>query len=250
MSYIDQDPFLPAGLLPRILIVEDEAPLRESLVQYLNGHDFLATGVSSQAEILDALAADHPDLILLDINLGEDDGLRVLRFLRMRNALPVILMTGHLRDEIDRVIGLEMGADDYLLKPFEMRELLARVRANLRRRLSERSASPLSGGRRYAFDGWILDQRNRTLSEPTKGSVALTKSEFALLNTFVNAPRHPFSRQQLLQTLRVHDDIADRAIDVLILRLRRKLERGTDVARLIRTERGVGYVFDADVVAA
>lgn len=245
MSYIERS---SAGThLPKVLVVDDEIQLQKALVNYLRNHNLNATGASCRAEALWSLSTYKPDIILLDIKLGEDDGLEILRHLRTKNILPVILMTGHLQDKSDRVVGLELGADDYLLKPFDMRELVARVRANLRRREMDRTGSEWPSGRRYDFCGWVFDQPTRSLTGPDARVINLTRSEFTLLSTFVNAPFQLFSRQQLLQATRVHDEIVDRSIDVLILRLRRKLEADPQSPRLIKTQRGVGYVFAAEV---
>lgn len=244
MSYMDRlddstDPF-------KILVVDDDPQLQKALVDFLRLHSLAAMGASTKSEALWLFTAQKPDLILLDINLGDDNGLAILRQLRSRSIVPIIMMTGHLQDNTDRVVGLEMGADDYLLKPFDMRELVARVRANLRRREMDRGASEWPDAKRYLFAGWSFDQPARALTAPEGHQVSLTKSEFALLSTFVEAPFRALSRQQLAQATRVHDEITDRSIDVLILRLRRKLESET-TQRLIQTQRGVGYVFAAEV---
>ena len=162
--------------------------------------------------------------------------------------MPVIIITGHRRDDIDRVVGLELGADDYLTKPFNLRELLARVRAVLRR-FEKGGAAPARNPERgrFRFSGWQLDQKTRQLTDPDGAPVALTKGEYALLLAFLDAPQRPLSREHLLQATRVHEDVFDRSIDVQILRLRRKLERDPSAPRVIQTERGVGYVFAVPV---
>jgi DNA-binding response OmpR family regulator len=165
--------------------------------------------------------------------------------------MPIIVITGHRRDDIDRVVGLELGADDYLTKPFNLRELLARVRAVLRRFDAGRAASwrePERG--RMQFSGWQLDRSTRQLTDPTGAPVPLTKGEYALLVAFLEAPQRPLSREHLLQATRVHEDVFDRSIDVQILRLRRKLERDPSAPRVIQTERGIGYVFAVPVKRA
>jgi len=152
------------------------------------------------------------------------------------------------RDDIDRVVGLELGADDYLTKPFNLRELLARVRAVLRRFDIGRAAPARDPERgRFRFCGWQLDCKTRRLTDPAGAAVALTKGEYALLLAFLDAPQRPLSRDHLLQATRVHEDVFDRSIDVQILRLRRKLERDPNAPRVIQTERGVGYVFAVPV---
>ena len=153
------------------------------------------------------------------------------------------ITTGHRRDEIDRVVGLELGADDYITKPFGLRELLARIRAVLRRREARQAPPRDSETGRCRFGGWQLDRRNRRLSDFNGVSVALTKGEYALLIAFLDAPQRPLSREHLLQATRMHEDIFDRSIDVQVLRLRRKLETDPNAPRVILTERGVGYVF-------
>ena len=157
-------------------------------------------------------------------------------------------MTGHSREEVDRVVGLELGADDYLAKPFSLRELLARVRAVLRRHergRATRARDPERG--RYRFNGWSLECRTRRLINPSGAPVLLTKSEYALLLAFLKAPHRPLTREMLLQATRVRKDIFDRSIDVQVLRLRRKLEIDRNAPRVIETERGVGYIFTAIV---
>jgi len=156
----------------------------------------------------------------------------------------VIITTGHRRDEIDRVVGLELGADDYVTKPFGLRELLARIHAVLRRSDAGRVAQQRDSERgRCQFGRWQLDRRTRRLTDSNSDEVALTKGEYTLLIAFLEAPQRPLSREHLLQATRVHEDVFDRSIDVQVLRLRRKLETDLSAPRVIQTERGVGYVF-------
>ena len=231
----------------RILVVDDEEDTRRAVIEYLNQRQFHATGAADRNGVMHVMAVREPDLVLMDIQLGEDDGLDILRHIRERSATPVILMTGRLRDEVDRVVGLELGADDYLLKPFDMREMAARVGANLRRRAMDRSAPAKAVEHRYTFAGWTFDQPTRMLIDAYGRSIELTNGEFALLSIFVAAPGRPLSRQQLLQLTRLHDDVVDRSIDVQILRLRRKLEENPHAPALLQTRRGVGYVLEAEV---
>jgi DNA-binding response OmpR family regulator len=187
-------------------------------------------------------------MILLDLELGQEDGLDVLREIRSRSDVPIIIMTGHRSDEIDRVVGLELGADDYIIKPFGLRELLARVRAVLRRQEMGRAARARgSEGGGYRFAGWQLERRYRRLVDPNGANVRLSKVEYALLLAFLEAPQRPLTREHLLQATRVHDDIYDRAIDAQVLRLRRKLELDPRAPRIIQTERGLGYMFALSV---
>jgi DNA-binding response OmpR family regulator len=230
--------------LARVLVVNNDLATQRLIVDYVSEHNMRASAVSGRKGLMHALAVREPDLIILDLHLGDDDGLDLLREIRARSIVPVILITGHGHEEVDRVVGLELGADDYVTKPFSLRELLARARALLRRRSMDSLSPAKREERRYVFQGWLFDQRQRQLVSPKGESVRLTKSEFALLSAFVAAPRRPLSREHLLQATRVHEDVFDRSIDVQILRLRRKLAEN---ANFIRTERGVGYVFEVDV---
>jgi DNA-binding response OmpR family regulator len=189
------------------------------------------------------------DLVILDMKLANEDGLDLMRRLGSPPDAPVIIVTGHRRDEADRVIGLELGADDYVTKPFSLRELLARIRAVLRR--SETADRRLRGKERrvrYRFAGWELDMRTRSLTSPAGNALTLTKGEINLLTAFLRSPQQVLSREQLLSSSRVHDgEVFDRSIDVQILRLRRKLEANPSEPTLITTQRGAGYLFTASV---
>jgi two-component system, OmpR family, response regulator len=234
---------------PRVLVVEDDHAMRRMVVDYLEDHSMRGLSASGRQELTRHFAAgNEPDLIVLDLRLDEEDGLDLLREIRSRSDVPVIIITGDRRDEIDRVVGLELGADDYITKPFSLRELLARIRAVLRRQEAARSAPQRDPElRRSKFGGWQLDRRVRRLIDPAGLEVSLTKGEYALLTAFLDAPLRPLSREQLLQATRVHEDIFDRSIDVQILRLRRKLETDRSAPQIIRTERGVGYTFTLPV---
>jgi DNA-binding response OmpR family regulator len=172
-----------------------------------------------------------------------------MRVLPDRTEAPVIVVTGHAKEEADRIVGLELGADDYVTKPFSLRELLARVRAVLRRSdAAGQRARDREKRARYRFAGWELDIRRRRLTAPSGDIVALTAGEFNLLVALLKSPQQVLSREQLLSATRVHDEeVFDRSIDVQILRLRRKLEADASRPTLIRTERGAGYVFEATV---
>jgi DNA-binding response OmpR family regulator len=232
------------GPVGQVLVADDDPTIRRTLVSYFEAHEVPATTASTQSELRRRFAAADPSLVILDLGLGEHGGLDLLRELRSRTDVPIIVTTCHPRDEVDRVVGLELGADDYLVKPFAPRELLARVRAILRRQEMGRTArvrDPERGG--YRFDGWQLERRRRRLVDPRGNYVALTKGEYALLLALLQAPQRPLTRERLLQATRAHEDIFDRSIDVQILRLRRKLEIDPSNPRLILTERGVGYLF-------
>jgi DNA-binding response OmpR family regulator len=228
-----------------ILVVEDDVVLQRMVVNYLEEYNMRAVCVSRQEDVTSEFARNEPSLVLLDLRLGQEDGLDLLREIRARSDVPIIITTGHRRDEIDRVIGLELGADDYVTKPFSLRELLARIRAVLRRRETNRTTlTPRDQPRgRWCFGGWQLNRLTRGLTDPAGERVPLTKGEYALLTAFLEAPQRPLSREYLLQATRVHEDIFDRSIDVQILRLRRKLEADPNAPRFIQTERGIGYVF-------
>ena len=231
-----------------IIVVDDDPSLRQMLTRYLEEHSLLVKAVSSRTELNRHFGGAEPSLIILDLRLGQDDGLDLLRDIRSSSDVPVIVMTGHRPDEIDRIVGLELGADDYLVKPFSPRELLARIRAVLRRQEMGRAArarDPERGG--YRFNGWRLDRRGRKLFDPQEMPVSLSKGEYALLLAFLEAPQRPLSREHLLQATRIHEDIFDRSIDVQVLRLRRKLEIDPSAPQVILTERGVGYVFALSV---
>ena len=236
------------GEVGHILVVDDDAMVRQTITNYLEEQNVPAASVSCRQDLSRHLEKAHPSLILLDLRLGQEDGLDVLKEIRSHSDVPIIIMTGHSREEVDRVVGLELGADDYLAKPFSLRELLARVRAVLRRHergRATRARDSERGG--YRFNGWSLERRTRRLVNPNGAPVSLTKSEYALLLAFLKAPQRPLTREMLLQATRVREDIFDRSIDVQVLRLRRKLEIDPNVLRVIETERGVGYIFTARV---
>src|ERR1700676_5209101 len=229
-----------------VVVVDDDPSLRQMVTRYLEDHNVPTKSASNRTELNRHLEGTQPCLIILDLRLGQDDGLDLLREIRSRSDVPVIITTGHRRDEIDRVVGLELGADDYITKPFGLRELLARIRAVLRRRAAVQRDQERG---RCRFGGWQLDRRNRRLTDSSGIPVALTKGEYALLLAFLDAPQRPLSREHLLQATRIHEDVFDRSIDVQVLRLRRKLETNPNAPSVILTERGVGYVFALPVEA-
>ena len=239
----------------RILVVDDDPSMQRMIADYLTQNDIYVAQAADGADMRRILASGRFNLVILDLRLGREDGLDLLRELRTRSDLPVIITTGHRRDEIDRVVGLELGADDYLTKPFSLRELLARIRVVLRRMeaariVSESGAAPAGHGETtLRFGRWSLDRRARKLHDEN-GPVVLTKGEYALLCAFAEAPQRPLNREHLLQATRVHEDVFDRSIDVQILRLRRKLEVDPSNPRIIQTERGIGYVFTLAVTEA
>jgi len=241
-------PALHSTLAPvHVLAVDDDPSVRRMIADYLGDNDILVTAIGTGKEIGPAMARETIDLIILDLRLSGEDGMRIARDLRAESDVPIIMLTGR-KDEADRVMGLELGADDYLTKPFSPRELLARIRALLRRsRAQETVADGLARIRAYRFAGWELNVRLRRLKSPRGEAVTITNSEFNLLVAFLAAPRRVLSREQLLELSRLHnDEVYDRSVDVQVGRLRKKIEP-KGAAQLIRTERGAGYVFAADV---
>lgn len=228
-----------------ILIVDDDVSIRQMLGDYLSQHAFRISAVENTAQMTKQLAVEAPDLVIVDMNLGHEDGLQIVRNLSAKGDIPVIIISGDRLNEDDKVIGFEFGACDYITKPFSMREFLARVRVVLREKPDRRTQSCY---RIYTFDNWRVSTRSRQLRTTAGEEVSLTVNEFNLLVAFLEAPRQILSREQLLLATRVHDqEIFDRSVDVLILRLRRKLELNASAPRYIKTERGLGYVFDTDV---
>lgn len=223
-----------------ILIVNNDPAMRQTVSRYFSDHNFPTSCVSYWGELKNTTTL--PSLIIMDQPFGLNDGLDRLRSIWSKSDIPVIV-TSHRADEVDPIVNLELGADDYIVKP-SPRELLARTRAILRRRQMPRAAqSREREGGGYRFDGWRLERRNRRLVDPNEKPVPLSKGEYALLLAFLEAPGRPLAREHLLRATRVHEDILDRSIDVQVLRLRRKLETDPNSERTIRTERGVGYVF-------
>ncbi|MBV8593219.1 MAG: response regulator [Caulobacteraceae bacterium] len=234
----------------RILIVDDDPEIRHLVSEFLGRHGF-GVETAADARSMDAsLARRTPDLVVLDVMLPGEDGLDICRRLRRPNG-PAIIMLSAMGDATDRIVGLELGADDYLPKPCNPRELLARVRAVLRRR-REMGPSDETMEAACAFEGWRLDLVRHELRSPAGAAVNLTTGEFQLLRALVEHPRRVLTRDQLLEFARgPHSDAFDRAVDVQISRLRRKLEAsrspGEDREELIRTIRNEGYIFTAKV---
>jgi DNA-binding response OmpR family regulator len=234
---------------PHILVVDDDQAMRELLAEYLGENQLLVTTAAGSAEMRSALTEQTIDLIVLDLRLGTEDGMLLARKLREESAVPIIIVTGK-QDDADRVMGLELGADDYITKPFNTRELLARVRAVLRRYQTAADTLPARDERRraYRFEGWELNLRTRRLIGPERQRIELTNGEFSLLQAFCAAPQRVLTRDQLLDLSRLNSaEVFDRSIDVQILRLRRKIERDPTQPQYIKTQRGAGYIFNAPV---
>jgi len=235
--------------VPHILVVDDDPDLRELLDEYLRNNDLRVTTVASGREMTSAFDRETIDLIVLDLRLPGEDGMQLARQLRERTSVPIVLLTGK-ADEADRVMGLELGADDYITKPFSPREVLARIRAVLRRYQVQTQAPSSSDDERRAlrFAGWELNLRTRKLLAPDGRTLLLGNGEFNLLIAFCRTPQRVMSRDQLLSLSRLYDaEVYDRAIDVQISRLRRKIEADPSRPQIIVTERGAGYVFNAPV---
>ncbi|HXZ91525.1 MAG TPA: response regulator [Burkholderiales bacterium] len=233
--------------LPHIVAVDDDATVRALIADYLGQNGFRVSSVADGRAMQSVLEMEVVDLIVLDLKLQLEDGMTLARRLRDESAIPIIMLTGR-RDEADRVMGLELGADDYLTKPFSPRELLARIRTVLRRRHAEVRQGRPEGVRAYRFDRWELNLNTRRLRARGGEPVLLSNGEFNLLVALLGAPQRILSRDQLLDLSRLHnDEVFNRSVDVQIMRLRRKIEADPAQPRFIKTERGVGYVFSVPV---
>lgn len=231
----------------RILLVDDEATLREPLAEYLQGQGFAVTEAESAAAARTTLNDTFPDIVLLDIMMPGEDGLSLCRHLVETRHLPVIFLTAR-GEPTDRIVGLELGADDYIVKPFEPRELVARIRTVLRR--VGRGAAPETQSEdwHYHFEGWILDPLKRKLSDPEGVVVPISTAEFRLLRAFLDNPKAVMDRDLLLDLVQGRTaNLFDRAVDNQVSRLRRKIEADTSDPQLILTVRGGGYRFAAAV---
>jgi len=233
---------------PHILIVDDEVEICDLVQEYLTGQNYRVSVAHDGAGMRRAIAANGIDLLILDLVLRGEDGLELARLLRAESNVPIIILTGR-GDPVDRIVGLEMGADDYLAKPFHLRELLARVRSVLRRAATAGTPVSDTSSRNLArFAGWSLDLSSRELMSPAGEEVRLTAGEFDLLAVLVNNANQVLSRDRLLDLTRNREaGPFDRTIDVQVGRLRRKLGDDPQMPRLIKTVRGGGYVFSAPV---
>lgn len=232
---------------PHLLIVDDDREIRDLVSRFLRGHGYRVDVAADGKQMQRALADGRFDLVVLDVMLPGEDGLTLCRKLRAESRLPVIMLTA-LGEETDRIVGLELGADDYLAKPFNPRELLARIRAVLRRVSEAPAAEVPDDASALAFNGWRLDLSRRELTDPDGGLVALTAGEYGLLLALAERPNRVLSREQLLDLTRGRDAAPfDRAIDVQLSRLRRKIETDPKNPGLIKTVRGGGYLFAAKV---
>jgi two-component system OmpR family response regulator len=234
---------------PHIIIVDDEAPAREMVGDYLKMHGFNVTLCDGGKSLRGAIETGVPDLVVLDLNMPEEDGLSIIRDLKSRMNVPVIMLTAT-ASPIDRVVGLELGADDYIAKPCELRELMARIRSVLRRSTPARTAAPEAAGAKAAKDQLVrfgtkwLDLEAQALRDEEGNEHPLTASEFGLLKVFAANPKRVLSRERLLELANARDAEAfDRAVDLRIMRIRRKIEIDPTKPSVIRTIRGGGYLF-------
>ena len=232
---------------PHILVVDDHSEIRDLLKRFLEQHGMRVSCARDGKEMKRLLDEREFDLLVLDLMMPGEDGLTLCRELRVKSRLPIIMLTA-MGEETDRIIGLEMGADDYLAKPFNPRELLARIKAVMRRTQAEIQPVPEALTRDLRFDRWLLDVNRRELVDEDGVGLSLSTAEFDLLKVFLERPQRVLSRDQLLDLARGREAVAfDRAIDTLVSRLRRKLERDPKNPELIKTIWGGGYLFAADV---
>jgi len=231
--------------IPHVLIVDDEPAIGEMIGGYLQRHGFRVSVAHDGIAMRKIMADSAVDLVLLDLGLPGEDGLALTRHIRSRSNVGVIIVTGS-GESVDRVVGLELGADDFVAKPFDLRELLARIRSVLRRTAGATPDAPSVSQLRFA--GWRLDIQSRQLYSPQGDEVALTTGEYDLLHAFTASPNKVLSRDQLLQATRNRDAAPyDRAVDMQVTRLRRKIEVDPDHPVLIKSVRGAGYLFTASV---
>ena len=233
---------------PHVVIVDDDREIRGLLAQYLEKHDFRTTTVADGREMRRILERSHVDLLVLDLMLPGEDGLSLCRELRSRSQLPIIMLTAR-GEDVDRIVGLELGADDYVAKPFNPRELLGRIKAVLRRSAhAPRDPSP-DNVRGFSFGGWRLDTVSRTLANEEGREVALSGAEYRLLAVLLGSGNRVLTRAQLTELLRGRDaDPFDRSIDVRVSRLRQILGDDARAPQIIKTVYGEGYVIGVSVV--
>lgn len=235
--------------LSQILIVDDDEGITSLLRDYLTRFGYEVHTAADGVEMHHQLASHAIDLLVLDVMLPGSDGMVLAREVRQRSRMPIIMLTAR-SDAYDCVLGLEMGADDYMSKPFEPRELVARIQTVLRRSTQQPQSDGLNAGNDVIrFDGWELNRHERCLTSPAGLVVALSNAEFRLLSTFLQMPRRLFSRDQLMEQARGRSmDLFERSIDLLVSRLRQKLADDPSEPSMIKTVRGAGYMFNAKSV--
>lgn len=230
---------------PHLIVVDDHRDIRETLARYLGQHGYRVQTAADGPALRQLMRAAAVDLVVLDIMMPGEDGLSLCRWLRESHAVPVILLTA-VAEDTDRIVGLEMGADDYVTKPFNPRELLARIKAVLRRAQSLPPQRNTAASRTLRFAGWTLDTAAQTLTDRAGATTDLSTGEFRLLNAFLGHPGMTLSRDQLLDLTRGRDaEVYDRSIDNQVSRLRRKIEPDPSQPTLIKTVWGGGYAFTA-----
>ncbi|MCF1474824.1 response regulator [Agrobacterium vitis] len=231
--------------MKHVLVIDDDAAMRHLITECLTVHALKVTAVSDSQQFNRVMSFETVDVVVVDLNLGREDGLEIVRSLATKSDVPIIIISGDRLEEADKVVALELGATDFIAKPFGTREFLARLRVALRVRPN---VVRTKDRRLFCFADWTLSLRQRRLMSTQGSEVKLTAGEFNLLVAFLEKPGDVLSREQLLIACRVREEeVYDRSIDVLILRLRRKLERDSTNPKLIKTARGAGYFFDADV---
>jgi two-component system OmpR family response regulator len=235
-----------------VLVVDDDDDIRDLLQQYLQKNGFQVSVAANGAQMRAALAARPVDILVLDLMMPGEDGLALCRQLQSRpgNPVPILMLTAR-SEEADRILGLEMGADDYLTKPFASRELLARIRAVLRRtRMIPDRVKVAESGLQLCFDGWTLDTRTCHLLDPDGAVVFLSGAEYRLLRVFLEHPRRVLTRDQLLGLTQGREaGVFDRSIDILVSRIRKRLRDDSRESTYLKTVRSEGYLFATDVVA-
>jgi two-component system OmpR family response regulator len=235
-----------------VVVVDDDVEIREALADLLTENGYRATTAARGEQLRRILLDEACDLLLIDLYLDRENGLQLARQVRQESDIPIIMLTGK-GDETDRILGLELVADDFMMKPFNLRELLARINALIRR--STRLGRPLpavigTDHEALFFDEWVLDLTSRELKDRSGRRIDLTFGEYSLLEVLVRSPGRVFSRDQLLDRLhRMESDVYDRTIDVMVLRLRRKIEPNPEKPRYILTRRGAGYFFSGNVMS-
>jgi two-component system, OmpR family, response regulator len=234
---------------PNILVVEDDRETRTLIAKYLRTNACNVATAADGREMARAMTDHRVDLLILDVMLPGEDGLSLCRKVRAESQVPIIMLTAR-GEDVDRIVGLEMGADDYMPKPFNPRELLARINAVLRRQQAAQNASAIEGAAALSFQGWHINLRLRELRNPEGARVAMTSAEFDLLRTFCERPGRVLSRDSLLDLTQGRNAGSfERSIDVLVSRIRRKIEPDPQEATLIKTVRSGGYVFTPTVEA-
>jgi two-component system OmpR family response regulator len=233
--------------LPSILIVDDDAQIRDLLSDYLSGFGMKVAAVEDGRHMEEAMKQRAFDLVILDLMLPGEDGLSLCRSLRAKSDIPILMLTAR-GETTDRIVGLEVGADDYISKPFEPRELVARIQSVLRRTQGAQHEPARPAGEAISFDGWTLQIALRQLVSATGTVIPLSNAEFRLLNVFIEHPNRVLTRDFLLEAARGRNmDLFDRSVDILVSRLRQKLGDDPRLPGMIKTVRGEGYLFDAKV---